>query len=251
MSQHLSSYLLFKYYPYLTIIIVFFWYTQMINMFRATNELPWYRTASRSPEPLLFIQEKGQKSPHKKSITQLDYLYFNIQTKENYWQQYATSTLCWRQLNRQMDVLVRLGKSAENWARWDGRLTQVISMKSGKVCNNLYCREVIVQGSVRWPNGLALDMVLDRYIHENKSQRVLWKSILRLYWVDAKLSTIGSSALDGSEVFFVLQISYLSYFIYLTRKWSDPSAIVQARIILFSTSTLRHPFSIAVFEDFM
>merc|ERR1711962_722137 len=67
-------------------------------------------------------------------------------------------------------------------------------------------REVIVQGSVRWPNGLALDLVLDR-----------------LYWVDAKLSTIGSSALDGSE----------------------------ARIILFSTSTLRHPFSIAVFEDFM
>ena len=150
-----------------------------------------------------------------------------------------------------MDVLVRLGKSAENWARWDGRLTQVIWMKSGKVCNNLYRREVIVQGSVRWPNGLALDMVLDRYIHENKSQRVLWKSILRLYWVDAKLSTIGSSALDGSEVLFVLQIIYLSYFISLTRKWSDPFAIVQARIILFSTSTLRHPFSIAVFEDFM
>jgi len=67
-------------------------------------------------------------------------------------------------------------------------------------------REVIVQGSVRWPNGLALDLVLDR-----------------LYWVDAKLSTIGSSALDGSE----------------------------ARIVLFSTTTLRHPFSIAVFEDFM
>ena len=84
MTQHLSSYMLFKYYPYLTIIIVFFWYTQMINMFRATNELPWYRTASRSPEPLLFIQEKGQKSPHKKSIAQLDHLYFNIQRKENY-----------------------------------------------------------------------------------------------------------------------------------------------------------------------
>ena len=50
---------------------------------------------------------------------------------------------------------------------------------------------------------------------------------------------------------FVLQIIYLSYFTSLTCKWSDPSAIVQARIILFSTSTLRHPFSIAVFEDFM
>ena len=151
-----------------------------------------------------------------------------------------------------MDVLVRLGKSAENWARWDGRLTQVIWMKSGKVCNNLYRREVIVQGSVRWPNGLALDMVLDRYIHENKSQRVLWKSILRLYWVDAKLSTIGSSALDGSEVFLFCKLfTSHTYLISLTRKWSDSSAIVQARIILFSTSTLRHPFSIAVFEDFM
>ena len=152
-----------------------------------------------------------------------------------------------------MDVLVGLGKSAENRTRWDGRLAQVIWMKSGKVCNNLYRREVIVQGSVRWPNGLALDMVLDRYIHEKESKRVLWKSILRLYWVDAKLSTIGSSALDGSEVLFGFQtlIIYLSHFISLTRKWSDSCTIVQARIILFSTSTLRHPFSIAVFEDFM
>ena len=54
----------------------------MVNMLRATNEPPWYRTASRSPEPSLFIQEKGQKSPHKKSIAQLDYLYFNIQRKK-------------------------------------------------------------------------------------------------------------------------------------------------------------------------
>ena len=92
-------------------------------------------------------------------------------------------------------------------------------MKSGKVCNNLYRREVIVQGSVRWPNGLALDMVLDRYIHEKKVEASFMKIYsLRLYWVDAKLSTIGSSALDGSEVLFVLQISYLSYFISLTRK---------------------------------
>ena len=152
-----------------------------------------------------------------------------------------------------MDVLVGLGKSAENWTRWDGRLAQVNCVQSGKVFDNLYCREVIVQGSVRWPNGLALDLVLDRYIHEKESKRVLWKSILRLYWVDAKLSTIGSSALDGSEVLFGFQtlIIYLSYFISLTRKWSDPSTFAQARIILFSTSSLRHPFSIAVFEDFM
>ena len=152
-----------------------------------------------------------------------------------------------------MDVLVGLGKSAENRTRWDGRLAQVNCVQSGKVFDNLYCREVIVQGSVRWPNGLALDLVLDRYIHEKESKRVLWKSILRLYWVDAKLSTIGSSALDGSEVLFAFQTLniYLSYFISLTRKWSDSSTCVQARIILFSTSTLRHPFSIAVFEDFM
>merc|ERR1711962_346528 len=67
-------------------------------------------------------------------------------------------------------------------------------------------RSVVVEEGVVTADGLAVDWVLDR-----------------LYWVDAKLSTIGSSALDGSE----------------------------ARIILFSTSTLRHPFSIAVFEDFM
>ena len=28
--------------------------------------------------------------------------------------------------------------------------------------DNPFSREVIVQGSVRWPNGLALDLVLDR-----------------------------------------------------------------------------------------
>ena len=55
-------------------------------------------------------------------------------------------------------------------------------------------REVIVRGSVRWPNGLTLDLVLDR-----------------LYWVDAKLSTVGSADLDGSH----------------------------ARIVLYSSSTLR------------
>ena len=63
----------------------------MVDMLRATNEPPWYQTASRSPEPSLFIQEKGQKSPHKKSIAQLDYLYFNIQRKNTTAQQYATS----------------------------------------------------------------------------------------------------------------------------------------------------------------
>ena len=50
-------------------------------------------------------------------------------------------------------------------------------MKSGKVGNNLYRREVIVQGSVRWPNGLALDMVLDRYIHEIKSRSEFYENL--------------------------------------------------------------------------
>ena len=30
---------------------------------------------------------------------------------------------------------------------------------------NPFYREVIVQGSVRWPNGLALDLVLDRFLN--------------------------------------------------------------------------------------
>ena len=67
-------------------------------------------------------------------------------------------------------------------------------------------REVVLRDSVHWPNGLTIDLVLEK-----------------LYWVDAKLNTIGSANLDGS----------------------------QARIILYSTSFLKHPFSISVFEDLM
>ena len=68
------------------------------------------------------------------------------------------------------------------------------------------CREVIMQETVSWPNGLTLDLVLDK-----------------LYWVDAKLNTIGCSNLDGSR----------------------------SRTVLFSRSSLHHPFSISVFEDLM
>ena len=67
---------------------------------------------------------------------------------------------------------------------------------------NPFSREVIVQGSVRWPNGLALDLVLDRLsigYSGLDGQKDITKKF-RLYWVDAKLSTIGSSSLDGSEV---------------------------------------------------
>ena len=45
-------------------------------------------------------------------------------------------------------------------------------------------REVIIPpGVVSWPNGLSLDLVMDR-----------------LYWVDAKLHLICSSNLDGSNI---------------------------------------------------
>ena len=67
-------------------------------------------------------------------------------------------------------------------------------------------RQVILKDKVRWPNGLTVDLALDK-----------------LYWVDAKLNTIGSSNLDGSG----------------------------ARTVLFSTQHLRHPFSISVFSDLM
>ena len=67
-------------------------------------------------------------------------------------------------------------------------------------------REVILKDTVRWPNGLTVDLVLNK-----------------LYWVDAKLNTVGSSNLDGSH----------------------------ARIVLYSPAYLKHPFSISVFEDLM
>lgn len=67
-------------------------------------------------------------------------------------------------------------------------------------------REVILRQTVRWPNGLTIDFTQDR-----------------LYWVDAKLHTVGSAGLDGAE----------------------------ARVVLHSPDTLRHPFSITVFEDLM
>ena len=43
-------------------------------------------------------------------------------------------------------------------------------------------RSAIVTESVRWPNGLTLDLALDR-----------------IYWIDAKLNLIGSADLDGAN----------------------------------------------------
>jgi len=92
---------------------------------------------------------------------------------------------------------------AKGWMFWsDWGLVPKIE-RSGMDGSN---RQVILKDIVRWPNGLTVDLALDK-----------------LYWVDAKLNTIGSSNLDGSD----------------------------ARTVLFSTQYLRHPFSISVFSDLM
>ena len=62
---------------------------------------------------------------------------------------------------------------------------------------------IVPPGVVRWPNGLSLDLVMER-----------------LYWVDAKLHSVSSSNIDGSD----------------------------SRIVLYSHRYLNHPFSITVFE---
>ena len=43
-------------------------------------------------------------------------------------------------------------------------------------------RSVIISETVRWPNGLTLDLVMDK-----------------VYWIDAKLNLVGSADLDGSN----------------------------------------------------
>ena len=43
-------------------------------------------------------------------------------------------------------------------------------------------RSVIVDKSVRWPHGIALDLASDR-----------------IYWVDAKLNLVGAADLDGAN----------------------------------------------------
>ena len=43
-------------------------------------------------------------------------------------------------------------------------------------------RQTIISDTVRWPNGLTLDLVMER-----------------VYWIDAKLNLIGSSDLDGAN----------------------------------------------------
>ena len=80
-------------------------------------------------------------------------------------------------------------------------------------------RQVVLKDKVRWPNGLAIDLVMDK-----------------LYWVDAKLNIIGSSNLDGSDSRTILlstkylrhpfSISVFSDLVYWT-EW-DTHTIYQA-----------------------
>ena len=67
-------------------------------------------------------------------------------------------------------------------------------------------RQIIVGQNIKWPNGLTLDLVSRR-----------------IFWVDAKLSTISSANYDGSG----------------------------RTLVLRSSDTLHHPFSISVFEDYV
>ena len=43
-------------------------------------------------------------------------------------------------------------------------------------------RATIISESVRWPNGITLDLVMER-----------------IYWIDAKLNLVGSADLDGAN----------------------------------------------------
>ena len=73
--------------------------------------------------------------------------------------------------------------------------------------------QVILRQTVRWPNGLTIDFTQVETL--NTDCAVLTGGVQdRLYWVDAKLHTVGSAGLDGAE----------------------------ARVVLHSPDTLRHPF---------
>ena len=53
-------------------------------------------------------------------------------------------------------------------------------------------RSVIISETVRWPNGLTLDLVMDK-----------------VYWIDAKLNLVGSADLDGSNSRFLSNLFLL------------------------------------------
>ena len=53
-------------------------------------------------------------------------------------------------------------------------------------------RQTVIEESIHWPNGITLDLVLDR-----------------VYWIDAKLNVIGSANLDGTASRVVLHSKQL------------------------------------------
>jgi hypothetical protein len=68
---------------------------------------------------------------------------------------------------------------------------------------NAASRKVLVQKDIEWPNGLTLDYASER-----------------IYWIDAKMKSIFTSRLDGTEV----------------------------KRILHNAEQILHPFSLTVFE---
>ena len=52
-------------------------------------------------------------------------------------------------------------------------------------------RSVIISETVRWPNGLTLDIVMNK-----------------VYWIDAKLNLVGSADLDGSNSRYALYLFF-------------------------------------------
>jgi len=97
-------------------------------------------------------------------------------------------------------IVLHPGKGWIFWSDW-GRVPKI--ERSGMDGSH---RETLHSAGVGWPNGLTLDLTRER-----------------LYWVDAKMHSISSSNIDGSD----------------------------ARIVLYSSRYLKHPFSITVFEDLM
>jgi len=110
-------------------------------------------------------------------------------------------------------------------------------------------RKVIIPpGVVRWPNGLSLDLVMEK-----------------LYWVDAKLHVIGCSNLDGSNIRTILSsLDYLrhpfsisvfgglmywsewdTHAIYMADKWTGANITM-----VTSTDSVHLPMVLQVYHPF-
>ncbi|GFO03207.1 very low-density lipoprotein receptor [Plakobranchus ocellatus] len=86
------------------------------------------------------------------------------------------------------------------WTRWGDNPGVERSGMNGDM------RQTIITKSITWPQGLTID-------HFSR----------RLYWVDAKLHTISSANLDGTD----------------------------QRVVIHSHRSLPHPFGVTIFEDYL